>query len=388
MASKLTARGRRRILETVFASAFLLLLLTAVAPPVVLAKKDIRVTVEPVDSLNEAFRGSAQWRGSDCAYSFPIGKDRSLWLFGDTVIHVQNSNYAMINNTAAWLDHTAPGELSMMFYWKSKNGEPASVLQPEQPDQWYWPGDGIVHDGKLWILMKRVRPAAKAGPEEFQFDWYADDLLCLEPADGDPTQWKSTTFAVPEHGRTLFGTACASDKEYMYVYCSAGKLASGLDAHPAIVARIAKSSLPYSSASDWTYWSKTRNAWVDSQDDATILFPDAAPEMTVSYIPYLRQYVAIYMPPLSDKILMRTAPGPEGPFSEPVLICRAPENQILLGGKAVGVYSAKAHPELTDPRSDQLIITYCSNPGGLKEHGMRPDLYFPRALKVHWPTGL
>jgi hypothetical protein len=366
--------------------ALLLILLTFLflAPYAVLAR-DIHVTVEPVETLNEAFRGSAEWRGSDCAYSFPIGENKSLWLFGDTMIHQQNSHDVMINNTAAWLDQSGPGELSMQFFWKIKDGQPASILKPEEGDEWYWPGDGIVSDGKIWLFVKRVRRTKKPGPEEFQFDWFADDLLCLEPADGDPTQWTSKTFSLPEqHGKTLFGTACVSDNQYMYVYCSWAKLASGLDAHPAIVARISKASLPYSSSTDWQYWSKTKKAWVADQNDATILFLDAAPEMTVSYLPSLRKYVAVYMPTLSDKILMRIAPKPEGPFSDPILLYRTPESQIKLDGKTVGVYSAKAHPELSPSNSHELIITYCSNPGGMNEHGMRPDLYFPHALKVRF----
>ncbi len=365
--------------------ALLLILLTFLflAPYAVLAR-DIHVTVEPVETLNEAFRGSAEWRGSDCAYSFPIGGDRSLWLFGDTMIHQQNSHDLMINNTAAWLDQTGPGELSMQFFWKIKDGQAASVLKPEQADEWYWPGDGIVYDGKLWIFMKRVRRAMNPGPEEFQFDWYADDLVCLQPANGDPTQWKVQTFSLPEQGAALFGTACVSDNHYMYAYCSSVKAKLGLNAHPAIVSRIAKSALPSCSNGDWQFWCDRSKSWVSSIDDATVVFPDAAPEMTVSFVPSLHKYVAIYMPPLSDRIMMRSAPKPEGPFSEAILVYRAPEAEIKLDGKAVGVYSAKAHPELTHPDFRELIITYCSNPGGIKEHGMRPDLYFPHALKIHF----
>jgi hypothetical protein len=357
------------------------------APLVVQARGDIGITVESVDTVNEAFRGSAEWRGSDCAYSFPISDSRSLWLFGDTLIHQPKSHDVMINNTAAWLDQSGPGEISMQFFWKIKDGQPAPVLKPAQADEWYWPGDGIVFDGKLWIFMKRVRRAMKPGPDESQFDWYADDLVCLQPANGDPTQWKVETFAVPEQGSALFGTACTRDHKYVYVYCSSIKFRSGLNAHPAIVARIPNSALRDSSIKDWQFWNgKTKN-WSSSIDDATVVIPDAAPEMTVSFIPGNSncKYVAIYMPPLSDKIMMRTARYPEGPFSDPILVYQAPEAHIRIDGKAVGAYSAKAHPELELSTSQDLIVTYCTNPGGLKELGMRPDLYFPHALKIHFP---
>jgi len=288
-------------------------------------------SVEPVDTLNEAFRGSSDWRGADSAYSFPIGKSRSLWLFGDTVIEEQKSSSAetaaesstpdrlvkstaqiMINNTAAWLDQTALGELSMLFYWKIKNNRAASVLTPAQEGEWYWPGDGIVYDGKLYIFIKRVRRAVHPGPEEFQFDWYADDLVCLSPADGDPTQWKCESLSIPEvQGGALFGTACVADKDYMYAYCSSIKDAAGLNVHPAIVARVSKAALPHCSTADWQFWSAKSKSWVSSQSEATVIFADAAPEMTVSYLPSIHRYAAVYMPPLSDKIVMRTACQPQ-----------------------------------------------------------------------------
>jgi hypothetical protein len=103
--------------------------------------------------------------------------------------------------------------------------------------------------------------------------------------------------------------------------------------------------------------------------------------MTVTYMPAFKSYVAIYIPPLTDKILMRTAPTPWGPFSAAVDVYKCPEASETADGKNVLVYSAKEHPELRrSPK--ELVVTYSCNPGGIAAHTARPDLYFPRAIKV------
>jgi hypothetical protein len=76
--------------------------------------------------------------------------------------------------------------------------------------------------------------------------------------------------------------------------------------------------------------------------------------------------------------MLRHADKPEGPWSEPITVYKAPEP-----GRDAGLlcYGAKHHPELST-QERELVITYCLNPGPIKAHRVQPMTYFPKAVTV------
>jgi hypothetical protein len=374
----------RKIFLAVFASCIVVMSPPSLAKEAGSAPPPPAVKVQdavPYPELETAFHQSTDWRGADSAYSIPLNAERSVWLFGDSDIGDKDSKWTMINNSASWLDNYGTS-MEMKFFWRGDRNKPASVFEPPSSGEWYWPGPGTTYDGNLYVFGKRVRRSQDAKAEQWDFDWYADDLLCLTPAEAEPNAWKQSTLHLPEkNGSVLFGTAVVDEDTYCYVYCSARKMAGLMSPHPAIVARIPKAKLKDASDSDWTFWADEPKMFVETSDRASILFPDAAPEMTVTFIPAFKSYVAVYIPPLTDKILLRTAPTPWGPFSTPVEVYKCPEASLIADGKNVLVYSAKDHPELRrSPK--ELVITYSCNPGGIAAHSSNPDLCYPRAIKV------
>lgn len=74
-------------------------------------------------------------------------------------------------------------------------------------------------------------------------------------------------------------------------------------------------------------------------------------ELSVSWNPYLGQFLAVYSETGSNAINMRTAPHPRGPWSVPFTIETAPGS--LLKGKW-----AREHPELAFDGGRRIIISY------------------------------
>jgi hypothetical protein len=77
--------------------------------------------------------------------------------------------------------------------------------------------------------------------------------------------------------------------------------------------------------------------------------------MTISYLAFRDIYLALYSQPLETRVMIRTAPRPEGPWSGPVVAFQAlkptnPDNWV---------YDALAHPEF---EQEQGRVQYTSTP--------------------------
>jgi len=133
---------------------------------------------------------------------------------------------------------------------------------------------------------------------------------------------------------------------------------------------------------DWQIWTGRRqDDWSNDLSQGAILFPDGATEMTASTVSGVDGIVMTYMPPMSNHILIRRSTRPEGPWSNSVKVFTCPESSVSVLDRKVMVYSAKDHPELASGKGE-MAITYCCNPGLLQHYLKRPDIYYPRGIKV------
>ncbi|HEY9788694.1 MAG TPA: DUF4185 domain-containing protein [Candidatus Obscuribacterales bacterium] len=350
------------------------------------------IRVLPLSDLDRKFRSDTAWRGSDAALSVALDDERVLWFFGDTWICSSGKNgkseksgkgsakREMVRNTVALQNLRHPDQ-PFRYYWRNSAGKGMGIFAPADTNDWYWPGAGTVYDGRLYLIVKRVK-SKNEGPPEFQFDWYGDDLLVIENPCDEPDKWRWTSFRLPDHdGKFRMGTAIACYEGYLYVFSSVQSAADRINAHPAGLARITMKDLVAMDMSKWQYWGggngNTHGAWSNSAQHMTPLFPDAAPEMSVQRASDWR-FIAVYQPPLSPHIMLRQAARPEGPWSAPTRVYTCPEANIMVKGRKTLTYAARAHAELS--KGNELVLTYCVNPGGMEQHSARPDLYFPRCL--------
>jgi hypothetical protein len=99
--------------------------------------------------------------------------------------------------------------------------------------------------------------------------------------------------------------------------------------------------------SAWTFYT-ANGTWSSQVSDAVSVFGGSS-ILSVSYNSYLQLYVAVYSAQLSQRVIMRTAPNPQGPWSDEILAFFA--MQPAGGGD---VYDAQAHAEY-DANGGQII---------------------------------
>ncbi len=85
---------------------------------------------------------------------------------------------------------------------------------------------------------------------------------------------------------------------------------------------------------------------------------DAASILSVQYNSYLGRWTAIYSAPLSNDVLVRTAPEFVGPWSDSTRLFTA--DRRGLGGIS---YDAQVHAELAEGNGQVLYVSY-SRPNG------------------------
>jgi hypothetical protein len=302
----------------------------------VLASELVVSRVVPYPELTKQFQRSHGWTGGDGAYTVPLNEHSTVWLFGDTFI----DNKTMINNSIATQNLRTK---KIEFFWKTLKGKPASIFPCPAKDQYYWPLDGATIGGKLYLFMRRVHTLAnKPGP--FNFEVKGVDLLVVDNPLSPPTSWRSKIL----HTRSAdheYGLACLVHGGYLYAYDQALGYA-----------RVPTNELTNPSA--WEFHPATAK--------------NIAPEFTVKRVG--NELICIWLDFMTRKIMLSRAEKPEGPWSAgiPLYTCKEPKDQL--------VYSAKHHPELSQP--DSWVITYCRNLADATKLQKMRQIYRPAALFV------
>lgn len=345
-------------------------------------------------SINEALRSATYWAGADGAMTIELSPTKTLWLFGDTWItggHKQGTPHRkMINNSLAIqnfscesnqsntqsFDNVCIDSTCWSFWHKGKLNDPESVFKPNDANSYYWPGCGTVYDGKLYLLLKRIRRKDNPDPL-FQFDWYADDLLIVSNHEEPPNKWVYTIHPLSDSKHDVeYALACTKDKEYLYSLCYLKTKSS--ETKKTILARIAWKNLAAQDCSRWQYWcasdGRPQGSWEADFHNAKNLIPDCGPEASLFFHKGLNCFLCVYQPPLSPEVKLRVSRKVEGPWSEPLEIYRVPPRRLKDGTTAL-TYAAKAHESLST--GNKIVFSYCENPGGLEQHAQNPGVYFP-----------
>ena len=329
------------------------------------------------------------WTGGDAAYSRRLEQGKSLWLFGDSFIGKIDQGWRidpmMIHNACAWQDLS--GKAPMRFFWKTVEGKPLAILNPEHKDTYYWPGDCSLIDGRLYVFCKRIKDDPSVKDPAFAFKWVSDDLIQVVNPNDPPTQWRIHSIPLPGMEVDMhLGCATYIEADHLYIFATRMVGEGMAKHHNLLMARIELKALTNLDFSRVEYWchnpdadeaTRNKGIWRQEPINPLVLFEDAAPELSVGKVKGLPGLYAVYTQSgLSGNIMLRQSPTLESPWSESLLVYRCPEASL----KGVNCYGAKNHSELSGDRL--LTITYCCNPGAISAHVRQPGLYFPRAIKV------
>ncbi len=300
---------------------------------------------EPLPEWDARFSRTDGWTGGDGAFSVDLG-DRILWLFGDTwigpVIDGAHHGARIVRNTIAIQRGDTLEFIEREFF------------APRGSTGWMWPLSGFRAGGKLHILLSRMDRAGRDDIWDFRFTGTC--LATIDNPGAHPDAWNIRHVDLPG-GPWGAAALVAGDTAYIYgTHDDTGRQDRAWRVAKVPLARVEE-------VGAWTF-------------GTTDLFWGAAPEGSVST--HDGELIAIYSDRgMSDRILMRTAPAPEGPWSEPRLVYRCPE---AAWDPDNFCYAAKGHPEISP--DEALVVSYCVNCSDFWKMARNAGIYRPRFVSI------
>ena len=336
------------------------------------ASRTVPVTWPDADEL---FRSDPRWLGGDAAFSIPLGGDRTLWLFGDSFVGEGRSRdrreATFVRNTAAIQTGLDPASGRIEFAWREVDGRPSAFL-PADGEIWRWPSHGIVLEGELTLFAWRME---RVDDTSFGFRAVGWDAFRVAEPTAPIGDWRleplagfTTPFSV------ILGVAVLEVEGHVHAYA-----VQEPGNHDVCLLRWTRD--------DFLRGTLTRPEWygpsgwfphVRLEGAPPAVIENAHTEFSVHRAPDGR-YVQVQSEGFgASRVVARTAPRPEGPWSSPVELTVPPESSL----EGVLVYAGKAHPELDGA---PLVVTYATNAAELERLVTDDALYYPRFLRLAYP---
>ena len=344
------------------------MLLAACGSPSGPALPDDEVLWPEADAL---FHQDPRWLGGDAAFSVDLGGERTLWLFGDTFVGrsvgSDRTDAVMVRNTVGVMTGRDPSAATMDFAWREGDGPEAFFAS--DGDGFFWPGHGVRTDAGLTLFLQRV-----VLTDDDALGFRADGWLAVRVDDPDapPSEWSPRPlpgFELPEP--IVMGVAVLRFEGHVYAYA-----VHEPGSHDVYVARWPEAEL-MTGPPAWY----SGGAWIahDALDGMpSPIIEDAQTELSVHRLDDGR-FVEVQSLGFGDTTIgIRTAPRPEGPWSDAASVFRPPESR----GDRPFVYAGKAHGEL---EGAPLIVTYADNAWDFGDLVRDEELYFPHFLRLPAP---
>ncbi len=368
------------------------------------------------------------WLGGDAAYSvnLPTEPDAergaTLWLFGDSFVAEQ----ALPNRVGASFIHNSIGlsrcthrGFEITYYWRhDEAGEPRAFFDSGNATPYWWPLDGFVHAGALYVGLLEVNTAPPEDTLQLPFRLSGVKLMRISNPLAAPDEWNVEVSTLSRSRRAFPASSMLVAGEYAYFF-SFSELRNGRQ--PRFLSRLALEALELfpDDLSPHLETLLESELWAAGfqPDRAQILMNDNASEMSVEHHPDLGRWLAVYGSPVqtsdtddgsetsptasvnpSDDVYLRVAERLEGPWSDRIPLFRIPELQPEHPASRdpnTICYAAKEHGAFSRP--GELLITYVCNlrthqgqdPWAILERlARRMDLYRPRPVLLPLPDGV
>jgi hypothetical protein len=318
--------------------------------------QDLGVIPTNPDILGRDGGGSAEFQGY------------SVWLYGDTFIAKANAeDQTLLSDSWSFTtDLNAQGGITGFQEQLDSAGAPTMIL-PLTPGEeafnqahninkcqaqpcgarWaLWPGTMVVNpdDDSALIFYMLV----SAQPGNFNFQGIGNSVAVWQNIQQQPqrptlnppivTDRPDLLFTQNEPG---FGSAAFISNGTLYAY--------GCDYNSGCqLGKVAPSSARDRSA--WSFYAGNGN-WSAQIGDAISVFNDAS-ILSISWNAYLQCYLAVYSPPFSQNVVMRTSMNPEGPWSSEIVAFAA------MPPTSGNVYDALAHVEYDSNGGQTIYVSY------------------------------
>lgn len=352
------------------------------------------------------------WLGADGAYSVPLGNGTSLWIFADTFVGPATATSrtqanGFIHNSIAISTCTAQS-CSYQYYWTGMNtSNQAPVFSvPASTTDWFWPMDGFVYNGTLYLALMQMHATGSGGA--FGFAYSGAQLASISNYTASPSQWtvdyqvlNTGGSAVPGAsiivGQGPNGNPDPSDPQganYAYFFTVVPASSSSTPPYMALLrlpltqlataARPGNTSWEYlTTASSWTAWPDTDT--VLPSDNAAVINPGAT-EMTVRYHSSTNQWIAVYPLGLDNQAQYALSSSMTSSWGASENLYAYPEMQSGNSNYTPNVfcYAAKEHTELES--AGQIVFTYACNSTTPSDVTNNMNLYRPVVVQQSLPT--
>ncbi|MGK3997721.1 DUF4185 domain-containing protein [Sorangium sp. So ce1024] len=319
-------------------------------------------------------------RGRDGGYSARWG-DRSVWVFGDTTLQAPGEDGSTWRSSTfcATDDLDASDGLSRLAEPLDAAGAPGELLPFTEEERAFnlahfgpqaegtctedcgaryalWPGPVVVDvsTGRALVFYTKLM----ARPGAFNFEVLGSSIAVWERLDAPPARPElrpgaadpTLLFDADEPAPT---TAALVHEGVLYAY---GCACAGFTC-PCLVARA-----PVAEATErgaWRFFSG--GGWVEGHDQAEPVTA-GAPMMSVHWNERAGRYIALYSEPVSSHIALRTAPAPEGPWSDSEVVFTA----MAPSTPEAWPYAGLGHGELARDGGRLEYVTYFRETGFLQ----------------------
>lgn len=351
----------------------------------------VEPTAQPWPEATGRFRTPGPWLGADSAYTVDLGSGRVLWLFGDTFIdpardgsRVNGPNVFLRNSVALQTpaQDTSAYDLSRsqltFFTGPERAGAPTSFFAETDTGDWFWPLHGwIAPGGKLLLFRLQVQKVSTG----FGFAVRGWDAVAIDAPQAPPSAWTPRAIGgEPTGAPRLIGSSVLVDGDHLYAYAAKNDDAD----HAIYLARFelaALRGLPAGALGDPEWFTGRSYQRQSAGAVPDVVLPGGQIEFSVHYDRRLERFVqfqtrGLFASDPQTAIVMRTAPRPEGPWSEPVPIYVPPVPAGADPNKLLA-YAAKAHPE---QRGADLVLTYMQN--DVANPAPIDSVYYPEVLRI------
>jgi hypothetical protein len=332
------------------------------------------------------FHADPRWRGADNAYSVPLGRDRTLWLFADSFVAdppaPRRQARPVWGNTVAVMTGRNPATAAIRFHWRESVDGPVAFFPPPPPDGpgrfVLWPGHGVRLAGGLLLFFQlvefRFSGDDHGAPESFAFTGWAARFV--DNPDDDPPQWTICEIAAPAnpYGVVVGSAQVLAHDGFLYAY-------SANPTEP-INAYLVRWPLDRAGVGDLCapqWWCGRPSGWLDQSamdHPPAVVLSDAKTEFTVHADPVSGGFVQVQGGEyFAARMLWRRSDSLTGPWSAPQAVYDPPE----LDRDNVAMYAFKVHPQLAGA---ELVATYVTLPA---DHDVLLDderLYRPRFVRL------
>jgi hypothetical protein len=327
------------------------------------------------------------WLGGDGGLAVAISLSKTVWLFGDTYVgrkdQTTRQGAAMVT-TIGVSTCSVDGVTDMQYCWRNMYSDhPDHFFQSHTSRYKFWPLDGFMYDGDLYVIMSKIGPLSGSSPDNiFNFSVIGLTLAKVtDPAASSPCDWRIDLIPwshALDAGQYQGGLG--KDDKFVYLFMAKGGKQNFLVRLPLDRLESPDSSVEYFSRDEtWKFG-------IDSSD-AKVLFEDPLIGRA-NYIPELKRWLVVYGPYIGeDAIYFRTAPKIVGPWSERRVLYDCPE--LVKGTPQYDednfCYCAQVLSVSFENGAGKLLISYSCNSRKQSKLTENMAIYSPQVVVIPVP---